>query len=318
MSSRTSAFKLFRRVIPYARGNAGKLGGILFLTLLGSLVTALQPWPLKILVDYALTSSELPITLPWFSGDESGANAAIALIFLAAVASLSLFLLNSALNAVLTHVGSSMGQGMVCACAADLYDKLCSLRLSFHTNRSVGDLLSRLSIDTYAVFTVLQGILVGPVKQLFTLLIVAGFAWSMDPALTGLAFVLAPLMAVMSLFMGTQLKHRSRAQREAQSRLMTHVQRTLSAMPVVQAFGSESRKPGNCSRSTKRSADQELRVSEWSPDDCQHSSRNVRRRPACVGWQTVNRRIAGLHHLSTDDSDLDGRPAWRLWQFEGQ
>jgi hypothetical protein len=57
MSSRTPAFELFRRVIPYAQGNWLRLGGILSLTLLGSLAPALQPWPLKLIVDHALAKS---------------------------------------------------------------------------------------------------------------------------------------------------------------------------------------------------------------------------------------------------------------------
>ena len=241
MSSRIPAFELFRRVIPYAQGNWIRLGTVLGLTLLASLGTALQPWPLMLIVDHALANSGLSAPLPWLFGQASEAEIAIILIVLAAVASLALFLVNSALDALLTYVGVSMGQRMVYACATDLFDKLCRLRLTFLGRGAVGDLLSRISIDSYAVFTVLQGMLVGPTKQLFTLWMVAGFAWSMNPTLTFLSFVLAPLMAVAARFIGAQLKQRSKAQREAQSRVMAHVQRTLSAMPVVQAFGSESR-----------------------------------------------------------------------------
>ena len=119
MASHVSAFNIFRKVSPYARGNKGKFVYNLLLTLLGSLVTALQPWPLRILGEYALTSSELPVALPWFPADAAVAESAIILIALAAAASLSLFLLNSALEALLTYIGSSLGQGMVYACEAN-------------------------------------------------------------------------------------------------------------------------------------------------------------------------------------------------------
>jgi len=241
MLSRTPAFELFRRVIPYAQGNWLRLGGILGLTLLGSLGAALQPWPLKLIVDHALAKSGLSLPMPWLFGEASEAEIAITLIVLAAVASVALFLVNSALDAVLTHVGASLGQRITYACATDLFDKMCRLRLTFHGRGSVGDLLGRISIDSRAVYTVLQGLLMGPTKQAFTLCMVAGFAWSMNPMLTILSLVLAPLMAVASRFIGAQLKQRSKAQREAQSRIMAHVQRTLAAMPVVQAFGAESR-----------------------------------------------------------------------------
>src|SRR5512134_1774075 len=176
MSSRPPAFRLLRRVVPYARGNWIRLGSILGLTLLGSLGTALQPWPLKLIVDHALAKSGLALPLPWLFGDASEAEIAITLIVLAAVASLALFLLNSALDALLTYVGASMGQRITYACATDVFDRLCRLRLTFLGRGSVGDFLSRISIDSRAVYTVLQGLLMGPTKQVFTLWMVAGFA----------------------------------------------------------------------------------------------------------------------------------------------
>jgi ATP-binding cassette subfamily B protein/subfamily B ATP-binding cassette protein MsbA len=63
----------------------------------------------------------------------------------------------------------------------------------------------------------------------------------MDPQLTLIAFVLAPLMVVTATVVGTRLKARAKAQREAQSQIMSLVQRTLAAIPVVQAFGAEQR-----------------------------------------------------------------------------
>ena len=240
MSRQPPGFELFRRVIPYAKGNSIKLGVIFGLTLLGSLVTALQPWPLKLIVDHALAPSG-PAPLSWFFGQASGADAAVGLIILAAAASLALFLVNSALDALLTHLGASLGQRITYACATNLFDTMCRLRTTFLRRSSVGDFLSRISVDSRAVYTVLQGLLMSPTKQVFTLCMVAGFAWAMNPLLTVLSLVLAPVMALASRRIGAQLKQGSKAQREAQSKVMAHVQRTLSAMPVVQAFGAESR-----------------------------------------------------------------------------
>jgi ATP-binding cassette subfamily B protein len=141
----------------------------------------------------------------------------------------------------LTMMWSSTGQRMVYDFATDLFDRLCALNLVFHSRQPVGDSLSRLSVDTYSVFAVVQGVLVAPIRQVFTLCTVAGFAWFMDPQLTLLAFVLAPLMVVTATNVGARLKARSKAQREAQSQIMSLVQRTLAAMPVVQAFGAEQR-----------------------------------------------------------------------------
>ena len=42
------------------------------------------------------------------------------------------------------------------------------LSLRFHQTRPVGDSLSRLSEDTWSIYSVTDGLLLGPVRQLFT------------------------------------------------------------------------------------------------------------------------------------------------------
>ena len=236
-----SAIHRYRRLAGYARRRSRALIGIVLLTLIGALLTALMPWPIKILVDYALGDVATPLLLQNIFEYLSLTQTAGLLVVTAGVISLLLFVISSALEVALTMMWSSSGQRMVYDLATDLFDRLCALTLGFHSRQSVGDSLSRLSIDTYCVFAVVQGLLVAPIRQVFTLCTVAAFAWFMDPQLTLLAFLLAPLMVVVARVVGARLKARAKAQREAQSQIMSLVQRTLSAMPMVQAFGAEQR-----------------------------------------------------------------------------
>ena len=231
----------YRRLAGYASQHWPALAGIICLTLASALLTALFPWPIKILVDYALTDVRLPQVLQGIFDKLSIEPSTGTLIVMASIISLLLFIIGSALEVALSLKWSSTGQRMVYEFTTDLFDRLCVLKLAFHHRQPVGDSLSRLSIDTYSVFAVVQGLLVTPIKHVFTLCTVAGFAWLMDPQLTLLAFVLAPVMAIISRYAGSRLKARSRAQREAQSKIMSLVQRTIAAMPVVQAFGAEQR-----------------------------------------------------------------------------
>jgi ATP-binding cassette subfamily B protein/subfamily B ATP-binding cassette protein MsbA len=63
----------------------------------------------------------------------------------------------------------------------------------------------------------------------------------MDRELTLLALAVAPVMGGSAIFFGRRLKQRTRLNREARSRLVSLVQQTLAAIPVVQAFATESR-----------------------------------------------------------------------------
>jgi ATP-binding cassette subfamily B protein len=241
MESTRSAAHRYGKLASYARRRWPALSVIALLTLFVALTTALQPWPLKILVDYALADAGLPEAFEGVFKGLSDAQAALRLIVLAAAVSLALFVIGSALDAALSLIWSSAGQRMVYEFATDLYERFCALNLSFHSRQPVGDSLSRLSIDTYSIFAVVQSLLAKPTQQILTLCIVASFAWTMDPQLTLIAFMVAPLIAVISWLVGARMKQRSRAQREAQSNVMTLVQRTLVAMPIVQAFGAEAR-----------------------------------------------------------------------------
>jgi len=214
---------------------------ILLLTGAGSAVTALQPWPLKMLVDYALSDAPAPEWLQTLIASLSLRPTALVLVVAAALGSLALFLLGSALEASLNLSWAVAGQRMVYGLAADLFGRLQNLSLSFHNRHPVGDSLSRLTGDVYGVFTLAEGLLIAPIQQVLTLGLLGALAWHLDPQLTLLSLAVVPAMSIFALLLGRRLKRRSRAGREAQSRLMSFVHQTLTAMPLVQAFDAGAR-----------------------------------------------------------------------------
>jgi ATP-binding cassette, subfamily B, bacterial len=203
-------------------------------------VAALQPWPMKILVDYALGSAEVPAWLHSLFTSLTLDPTPAVLILTAALASLALFAVNSLLDSTLSLAWSATGQRMVYNLAADLFAHLQRLSLLFHSRRPVGDLLSRLTSDTYCVYTFAEGILIAPFRHLLTLAILGVVAWQLNPELTLYALALAPLTAGFGLLLGSRLKERARKSSELRSRLLSFVHQTLTAIPIVQAFGTEA------------------------------------------------------------------------------
>jgi ATP-binding cassette subfamily B protein/subfamily B ATP-binding cassette protein MsbA len=200
-----------------------------------------QPWPMKLLVDSALGNQPAPPPVNALFAFFAISPDAVGLIIFAAVASLGLYGLNSALDVGLTWAWSAAGQGMVYDLSRQVFQRLQRLSLLFHQDRTVGDALSRLNEDTYCVYTLTSALLVDPAQHLFTLASVGVLAWQLDPFLTLLCFALAPLMGGSALFFGARLKRRTRRNREATSRLLSFVHQTLTAIPMVQAFGTEAR-----------------------------------------------------------------------------
>jgi ATP-binding cassette subfamily B protein/subfamily B ATP-binding cassette protein MsbA len=229
----------YRKLIRYPLSQLPRLLVIAVLTVLTSLITALQPWPLKILVDYALGGKELPAAIHSFFDPMSVVLTPGTLVIGAAAAGFALFALNSALDLSLTWTWVAAGQRMVCDFAADLFHRLLHLSLRYHSRYSVGDALSRLTGDTYCVYTMTSNLLITPWQRGLTLVTVGIFAWNMDPALTLVSLAVAPVMAGSSLFFAPRLKQGAKLDREAQSRLMSFVHQTVTAIPIVQAFRGE-------------------------------------------------------------------------------
>ena len=235
----------FRALLPYACHQWRWLVAILLLTALSSGAVVLQPWPMKLLVDYAL--GDAPVTRALDARFETlGIELTPKLlVIVSAVASVFLFALNSAVSVALSLSWSMAGQRMVYELAGDLFARLQRLSLLFHSRQSVGDSLSRLTNDTWCLYSVMDGLLIAPIKRSITLVAMVCVGFTLDPLLAGLALTVAPLLAIASRVFGSRLKQRSKSGHEAKSKLLSFVHQTLGAIPVVQTFGTDERNTGN-------------------------------------------------------------------------
>ena len=229
----------YRQPLRYAARQWRHLAVILVLTVAASGVAALEPWPLKLLIDHALAGQPLPPRLAALLGAAAPGRAATILAF-AAVASLALFAVGAAFNIVVSWLWAVAGQRMVFDLSTDLFHRLQRLSLGYHARTPVGDSLSRLGGDTWSVYT-LSSRLFAPVEQLLVVATVGVVAFRLNARLAGLALAAAPLLAALSIWFGPRLKAHARGGREAHGRLTSFVHQTLGALPLVQAFTAEGR-----------------------------------------------------------------------------
>jgi ATP-binding cassette, subfamily B, bacterial len=214
---------------PYFRQQRMRLLALIVMSGLFSATTVLQPWPLKLLVDSALGDA----------GTVAGLSAG-AMIWLAAGATLGLFLINVLLDVVVSWTWMATGQRMVYDLTADVFERL--LHVPFpRQRRSVGDLLERLSGDTWSVYTVASDLLVAPLQNVLTLGGIVLVAWQLDPQLTVVSLITAPIVAGSVVYFGPKLKRRAKQGREIRSDLAAFVHQTVTSIPLVQAYGAESR-----------------------------------------------------------------------------
>jgi ATP-binding cassette subfamily B protein len=206
-----------------------------------SALAALQPLPLKMLIDYGLGGQALPVPARAFLLEFGVEVSRAALVMWAALLSITIFFVRAFLDSVLTMAWAKAGQRMVYGLAGDLFLQLQRLSLLFHARRSVGDSLSRVTGDTWCVYTVTDCLLVVPAKQLMVLVSVGTLAWHLDRGLAALMLATIPLLAVSAFHFGKLLRLAEQRKRETMAQLTAFVHQVLGAMPVVQVFAAESR-----------------------------------------------------------------------------
>lgn len=225
------------RLLSFGRAYPQAWLNISLLTLAASGLAALQPWPMKLLVDSVLGTAPLPRVLSRLL-PRPQENAAV-LIALIVLAGLVLFAANSVIDAMLAWKWTLNGRLVVNDLAQKCFAALQRRSLQYHKRHQVADLMSRTTTDSWSAYQVLDSVLFGPAHALLTSVLMMVLMAGLDFRLAVITLLLSPLMVVASFWLGKPLRAAARLKREIEARLQAHVQQTLTGIPVVQAFGQE-------------------------------------------------------------------------------
>jgi ATP-binding cassette subfamily B protein/subfamily B ATP-binding cassette protein MsbA len=199
----------------------------------------LRPWPLKVLVDNVLKGG--PGTSPltgWLDLLPGGGERA-SLVSWCVAATIVLFLLDWLLGLASSFATIHFGQRMVYDLAADLFGHLQRLSLRYHSRNPVGDSIRRVTTDCGCVATIVKDALLPVLTSVVSLMVMFVVLWQLDPVLTLLALTVVPFMVIIFRKYADPMLERSYEQQEVEGEIYDVVEQTLSAIPVVQAFGRE-------------------------------------------------------------------------------
>ncbi len=192
----------------------------------------LKPWPLKLIIDHVLGGQ--PLSWPVVAGWPREA-----LLLAACVGLVGIYLVLGGLSVLNNYTTIRIGQSMVNDLRGALYNHLQRLSLAFHHRRQVGDLLYRVTADTYAIQTLTMN---GVFPILTSLVLLVGMILVMlrlDWMLTLLALGVCPLLFVTISAMSSRISAAATAAHERESTIYSLVQRTMTAIRVIQAFTKE-------------------------------------------------------------------------------
>ena len=248
-----TTLQLYGHAIRRMRPHLGRLAIAIAGVLLAASTEVLKPWPLKIVIDNVLRG--VPLVSSWIPPMPRAE-----LLIAACISLVILYALLGLLNVMTNYVTISIGQRMVNELRARLFDHLQRLSLSFHRRREVGDLMVRITYDTYSIQTIAMN---GFFPLLSSLILLGGMfvvMIKMDATLTLVALAIIPLLILLIMSISGRIDAIAGGARIKESRLYTVAQSALAAIHVVQAFTREGESYREFVESSSASLDATLRL----------------------------------------------------------
>lgn len=227
-----------RRFLRYGRPHARGLSLVALLMLAAVAFDALKPWPLKLLVDYVLPGEALPSAVSWIE-NLPGAGTDRGLVAWLALSTVILFLLTASAVVVQRYVMSGIGSRMTYELAADVFAHLQRLSVGFHRRRQSGDLSKRVTDDAESVRHLYAEVVLPVVSASVTLIVMFTIMVRLDPELACVAVFVALPLALTLRRLTAPMTDKSYEQYQLEAEMLALAEQTLTALPVVQAFGRE-------------------------------------------------------------------------------
>ena len=265
----------------------------------------MKPWPLQIVIDYVLGGKTPPVGGPV---GELLSLPALTLLLLACIGIVLVHFGAGALTLWHNYTTIRVGQAMVNDLRGDLYAHLQRLSLGYHGRQRVGDLMYRITADSFAVQTMIMN---GLLPILSALVLLGGMLivlFPIDPLLTVLALTIVPVLFALIAAFNRKIVDVATEVRDLESRVYSLVQWGMSAIKVVQAFTKEEEEHRRFMGASRESLRATLRLYNWQTLVFGGGQRGRRGRH---GGRRLCRRARGAVRQS------DARPADRLHFLPG-
>lgn len=123
----------------------------------------------------------------------------------------------------------------------DLADHVVKLGMGFHSERRLGDLVSRLTVDVSASLRILSLMVEEMVQAPFAILGSLVFAWLAEPTATIGMLILVPVIAWPVAKIGPRIRRRAKRSQDSFGDTTQRLVQMLSGIRVVKAFRMEER-----------------------------------------------------------------------------
>ena len=229
--------RVYLRALRYFAPDRGKIALLFVLIAIGTLAGLLQVWPMIVLVDSVMAEQPKQdwmhrLVLSILPSGQLGQVIGLAVL------TLCLRMVQESESRFRTLLNFRIGYGGLMRIRCDLYRKLQALNLAYHRAQPQGDAIYRLMSDTCGCHTILN-VLVSVIVATVMLVVMTSIMLTRNVTLTLAALSVAPLLFATNIWFGRTMKHRTMEAKELESQFTSTIQRSISAIGLVQAFRRE-------------------------------------------------------------------------------
>jgi len=218
-----------RRFGPYLSGFRLSIAGITLLVVVEVVLTSYAPRMLQVAVDRMVAFLDGGLPLP-----EARRGVAVAMVI-----ALGLFVVGWASNGVARWQMVGIGQGILANIRRDVFAKVHALSLSYFDAIQAGDLVSRMANDTSVIDRVLR---MGAIRMLQSFLQVVGILVAMvalNWRMAVVSFTVLPVMMWFTWYFSRKARVAFRRTRQTMGEVSSHLERNITGVREIQAFGRE-------------------------------------------------------------------------------
>jgi len=251
--SETAATPLVSWTLSFMRPYRGRMTLVAVLLLLEVALGALQPWLLKIVIDYVLVGRPIPEPFAaWLLSIHEGDP--LVLLVTLVVAGVLLQILHQIISAYSTQIQVDTGQRMVYSMRYRLVQHLQTLGLHHHVKTNTGDAVYRVDVDAYSI----ENLLIGGfplLTSMATLIVMFAILLKLDVTVALLSLAVVPFLYLSIRYYISTLLNREERVKELESTLVERLYETFSLIRLVKSFARESHETARYAAAGDRTMD---------------------------------------------------------------
>jgi ABC-type multidrug transport system fused ATPase/permease subunit len=246
-------------VVDLARPYRGWLAIILLAMLVETIAGLAGPWPLKVVIDYAVGHSAAPTWVVRLLGPAAAADGRA----LAATAAVTMVLI-AGLGGLASYVDNYYTESVAQWVANDLrmrvYDHLERLSFNYYDTHQTGLLLSTMTDDVSTVRDFVSSDTLSILVDLMIIVGMLGLMFWLNWDFTLLVVAITPFVLLFVARFRRAVKETAREVRRRQSDIVAVLQAELESVRTVQAFGAEDVEAARLGEASRAAVNAALRA----------------------------------------------------------